>query len=388
MAAFTTAIWPGSASFFPGDTPFGFYDQDVDFQQDVEKVASWCAQKLGYPIMDVELHEQQLYGAFEEAITEYGAQINSIATKDNLLNILGIPTSSAALNGVFIGNSLTSTFQLAKDYGSEAGGGVGRLTSYTGSVPMVEGKQVYDMLTDASFETGTPTGLRFTIRRIFYQSPPSIVKYFDPYLGTGLGAQQMLDTFGFGSFSPPLNFLLMPVHFDMMRVQAIEINDMVRKSGYSFELTHNRLRIFPIPRSSYNLSFQYTLDDEGAFNSGSIGQSGVVTDHSNVPYINPIYRYINSLGRQWIRRYALALCKETLGWIRGKYSDVPIPDSNTTLNGSELLSAGQEEKQSLIEELRDLLDQYTKQAQLERKQAESEALNNQLKFVPLKIYVR
>lgn len=383
MAAFETTIYSGTASFYPGDTPFGFYDYDAQFQQDVEKVTTWCAQKLGFPVMDVELHPHQIFAAFEEAITEYGAIVNANATKDNLLNILGIPTSSNALNSTFVGNSLTSVFQLAKDYGSEAGSG-GKLTWYTGSVAMKEGRQVYDLMTDATFETGTPSGSRYTIRRVFFQGPPSIVKYFDPYLGTGLGSQQMLDQFGWGSFSPPLNFLLMPVNYDILRVSAIEINDQVRRSGYSFELTNTRLRIFPIPRQDYKLQFQYTLDDQ----AGNNAQTGVVTDHSNVPYVNPIYKYINSMGRQWIRRYTLALCKETLGWIRSKYNSVPVPDNETSLNGDALVAAGQEEKQALIEELRELLDSFTKQAQLERKQAEAEALSAQLRYVPLKIFVR
>lgn len=386
MSVIPTAIYAGSSSFFPGDTPFGFYDYDPDFVYDAEKVVDWCAKRLGYPILDVELHEHQIFAAFEEAITEYGAQVNSIASKDNLLNVLGIPTSSISLNGTLVGNSLSATFDLAKDYGSEAGTG-GKLTLYTGSIQLSEKKQVYDLLTEAEFETGPPTGSnsKFTIRKIFYESPPSIVKYFDPYLGTGLGSQQMLDQFGWGSFSPPLNFLLMPVNFDLLRVQAIELNDEIRRAGYSFQLSNNRLRIFPIPRQEYTLRFDYTLNNE---NTPGSGQTGVVTDHSNIPYVNPVYKFINALGRQWIRRYTLALCMEVLGWIRSKYGNVPIPEGDTSLNGDALLSAAQADKQSLIEELRDLLDQYTKQAQLERKQAEAEALNNQMRFVPLKIYLR
>jgi hypothetical protein len=264
------------------------------------------------------------------------------------------------------------------------------LTWYTGSVDLVAGKQVYDLVSEAIIEAGSFQTDEFTIRRIFFENPPSIMKYFDPYLGTGLGVQQFLEQFGWGSMSPPMNFLLMPMDYDVLRVQAIEFNDMIRRSGFSFQLTNNRLRIFPIPDGNHKLWFHYTLDREaspgGLAGSGSDG-AGKISDHSNIPYGRLTYRYINEIGRQWIRKYTLALCKEMLGNIRGKYQDIPVPDETTTLNGNDLLSAAQDEKSTLVEQLRELLDQMSRQSQLERKQAESEVLQQQLSRIPLKLYV-
>ena len=115
--------------------------------------------------------------------------------------------------------------------------------------------------------------------------------------------------------------------------------------------------------------------------------NGRISDYSNIPYEDVIYSRINAVGKQWIRRYALALSKEMLGYVRGKYSALPIPNAEVTLNGSDLISAGQTEKEGLITELKETLDTMSRQAQLERKQAEADAMQQQFTKIPLKIYI-
>ena len=67
---------------------------------------------------------------------------------------------------------------------------------------------------------GVPNG-GMEIKRIFYEATPAITRYFDPYAGTGTGMMQMLDSFGWGSYSPAINFMLMPISYDMQKIQAI-----------------------------------------------------------------------------------------------------------------------------------------------------------------------
>lgn len=381
-------IWPGSASFFPGDTPFGFYDNDPIFQCDAESVADWCGKRLGYPLSDVELQDKHFFAAFEEAITEYGNQINTYGARDNILNLLGISTgSSVNLSQTYLPSDLRQIFNLSKAYGTEVGAG-GNLSYYTGSINLITGRQIYNLVTDSTVEHGDFSTGSFTIRKIFHTAAPAIARYTDP---AGLGTQQVLEQFGWDNFSTG-NYLLTPLYSDVLRVQAIEFNDQIRKSSYSFQLTGNRLRIFPIPTVNHKLFFNYTIDSEqgsigsdGSLNSGNVGK---ISDLSNIPYYNITYRFVNGMGKQWIRKYALAVSKETLGYIRGKYASLPIPDGEVTLNGSDLISAGQSEKEALITELKETLDQMSRQSQLERKNQEATSLNNQLKFVPLKIYIR
>jgi len=390
-------IWPGSSSFFPGSgqTPFGFYDNDIDFQTDADLLSDWCAKRLGYPIVDVELHDLNFYAAFEEAVSEYGTQVNMYNARDNMITAYGSSTENN-LTGQAIQPTFTALTDLGQSYGQAAGIG-GNYTYYTGSITIKSGQQIYD-LTDSnlvSFESGSPGTDAIEIRRIYHEAPPAIVRYFDPFIGTGLGSQQLLAEFGYGNYSPGVSFMMMPIYYDVLRLQAIEFNDQIRKSAFSFELSGNRIRFFPIPNGSNftKVHFDYYLKSEieNSLNSTNIGSGGGstsgVSDLSNIPYDNVVYADLNDISKQWIRRYALACVKEMLGYVRGKYSSIPIPNADITLNATDLLSQGQAEKSGLIQELTQMLDSLSRQAQLERKAAESSALTSQFNAIPLKIYI-
>jgi len=379
-----TPIWPGSSSFFPGDTPFGFYDNDIDFQSDADKVAVFCARRLGYPLTDIELQDISFYAAFEEAVTTYGNEVYAFKASENYLSLEGSPTGSD-LNYKLQRPNLGAVVRIAEQYGEEAGVG-GTVDWRTGSLDLTKGKQVYD-LNDWAVSQSINNG-DLEIKEILYQAPPAVVRYFDPYAGTGTDVQGLLDAFGFGNYTPGINFLLMPINYDLSKIQAINFNDMIRKSNYSFELINNKLRLFPIPIKNYTLHFKYILksDRNRATVSGSLG-TGVVTDISTVPYDNPTYEYINSIGRQWVFEYTLALAKEMLGYIRGKYGTVPIPGSEVTLNQADLITAATSEKTALLERLRSYLDETSRNKLLEKKAANSEFVQKDLSSVPYTIYI-
>ncbi len=379
-----SSIWPGSSSFFPGDTPFGFYDDDFQFQTDSDKVSVFCARRLGYPLTDVELQDINFYAAFEEAVTTYGNEVFAYQASENYLDFEGSATGSQA-NYNLIRPNLGAIIRLAEEYGSEAG--VGGTTEYrTGSIAMKANQQVYDLGEFAASQSTEKANIE--VKEIFYQAPPAIVRYFDPYAGTGTDVQGLLDAFGFGNYTPGINFLLMPISYDLSKVQAIDFNDTIRKSNYSFELVNNQIRIFPIPSKDQTLHFKYILksDRNNPYVSGSLG-SGVVTDISTVPYQNPVYSYINSIGRQWIFEYTLALSKEMLGYVRGKYGTIPIPGADTTLNHGDLISAATLEKTALIERLRTYLGETSRNKLLEKKAQEAEYLQKDLAAVPYTIYI-
>ena len=201
--------------------------------------------------------------------------------------------------------------------------------------------------------------------------------------------QQMMDSFGFGSFSPAINFMLMPVNYDLQKIQAIELNDQIRKSQYTFELKNNQLKVFPIPvtRGVEKLCFDYVKLDE--VNQPYFDRNGreIITNASNVPYQNPNYTRINSVGRQWIFEYGLALVKEILGYVRGKYSQIPIPGSEVTLNQSDLIAAATSERTALIERLRAYFESTSRKTLLQKKAEEGEAQNKTLGQAPMTIYI-
>jgi len=307
------SIWNGTATFSEGDTPFGFYDSDSSFQTDAVKVAKFCGTRLGYPLMDVELQQAQMFACFEEAVTTYGNEVFQYKIRENYLNLEGSTTGSS-MNNQLTDPTLNRIIQISKHYGTEAGVG-GNVTKYTGSIAINANQQNYD-LNQWTSEQGITGSIE--VRKVYYEAPPAIQRYFDPYAGTGTGVQSLLTAFDFGSFSPGVNFLLMPTSFDILKTQAIEFNDQVRKSAFSFEIVNNNLRIFPIPGASGSLYFEYYKEsDKGQINYDN--STNKITNVAEVPYSNPTYSHINSVGRQWIFNYTLALAKEVLGYVRGKY---------------------------------------------------------------------
>jgi hypothetical protein len=383
------AIWNGTSTFTTGSTPFGFYDADASFRTDADKVAQWCAQRLGYPLVEVELQSGSFYAAFEEAVTTYGNEVYQWKIRENYLNLEGSTTGST-LNNQVITPNLGSIIRISETYASEAGAG-GDTTWYTGSFTLKNNVQDYDVAADLRSQGITGS---IEIKKIFYESPPAIVRYFDPYAGTGTGIQSLLETFGFGQMSPGINFMLMPIYFDVQKVQAIQLNDQIRKAAFSFDIHNNKVRVFPIPTGvteKYNdkMFIHYIIKEERnnpvtPYNAQASGS--LITNVSNVPYINPVYVQINSIGRQWIRQYALATVKEILAYVRGKYSTVPIPGAEVTLNQADLLTDARAEKIALLEQLRAMLDQTSRKTQLEQQSNEADFMQKQLANVPLPIY--
>lgn len=373
-------IWPGSSSFTTGSTPYGFYDTDSLFASDADKVAKFCAHKLGYPVAAIELQDINFYTAFEEAVSEYSALVNNFNIRENFIYLQGAQTSSN-FDQREITPNMGRLITISEMYGTEAGVG-GVIEFKTASIQLNIGQQNYDL--NNLIADVHESGSAIEIRQVMHFGIPAIVRYFDPLAGTGTGMQNMLDAFGWGGMSPAVSFMMMPVYSDLLRMQAIEFNDLFRKSAYSFELVANQLKILPIPQHSMKVWFKYIVKADRNNPLQTLG--GRVSDISNVPYTRISYSYINAPGKQWIYKYAAVVAKEMLGAVRNKYSSIPFSNNNeVTL--TDLTTSINEEKNSLREELNDLLTATGRQAQLEKEQAAAQAIQDQFKKVPLKIYI-
>ena len=453
-----TAIYSGSSNFLTVSssyvigsgnkpTPNGYYDNDLAFQRDADNVALFCARKLGFPILEVELQDVNFYSCFEEAVTVYGNEIFQAKIKDNYISLEGSTTGSQ-LNNTVVTPNLTNILAMADAYGQAIQVG-GSVNVYSGSIALKPFIGTYNMKTwvsqssaiasasiysssyaasasvanflaeSASWAAATSASIaegfalsasqasaswggwqntplpievdeKIVLTRIFWQQTPGIVRFFDPYLGSGFNYQGMMETFGWGSLSPAVSYMLFPLYWDIQRVQAIEMSDMVRRSNFSFEVKGDNLTIFPIPGSpAGHVWFEYQKRKELADPNNNIysGSRDLVTNMGNVPYGTPVYKEINSPGRMWIQQYSAALAKEMLGLIRGKYTTVPIPGAEATLNQADLLAQASAEKTALMERLRGDLDAVSRKAQLEQKQSEALALKSTLNEIPLQIYI-
>ena len=381
----TEAVWPGSGSAVSGTTPFGLYDTDSDFQTEAPQFATWCARRLGYPITAVELQDSQFYACLEESVSEYSAQVNQFNIRDNLLHLRGQSTSSNFTHKR-VKPTLSENIFISEEYGQEALVG-GSVDVKRTAVSVNSGSQTYDL--NALIADASQSGESIEVKRVHYESTPAVNRYFDPYAGTGFGTQNMIDGFGMGNMSPAITFVLQPIYADLLRVQAIEFNDQIRKSAYSFELRNNQLRLFPIPTESGSLWVEYikTSDRDNPLRTRYSGSNDVVSDYSNAKYDFMVYKQINDVGKQWIRKFGFALSKELLGIVRSKYGTIPIPGSEVSLDGDTLRAEATAEKEQLMEQLRETLEQTSRKALMEASKDESDFEQEKLKKVPYPLYI-
>jgi hypothetical protein len=373
-----------------GSTPHAIYDTDSEFQTDSLTICKYVARKLGHPIMQLEFNSGSIYACFEEAISEYSQQINHYNTKNWMWEHYG---STNRESGSTLGDMgshepeaphMGTTFLLSEQYGEAVTVG-GGLNLYTGSVILTSSKQVYDLANDARLEE---TGNRLEIQRVFNEGPAAISKFYDPFAGT-YDNIELLDSFGMGNVSPAVSYILRPISYDLARANAIETNDRIRKSAYSFELINNKLRLFPRPKSSdegEKVYFHYYVKDDKQDVTRTYTNSKV-SDPSNIPYKFLTYSEINAAGRNWIRKYTLALAKELLGIIRSKYASMPLPNGEVSLDGEALKAEGREEKSLALDELKMFLDSVSLAEKSQQEQLQAEAQQQVLNKAPLKIYL-
>lgn len=381
--------------FVPGSTPFGVFDSDAQFQADADRNADFVRKKLGEPVMEVHLSSSQIYAAFEEACLEYSAMVNSYQAKSVLATFLGSPTGT--LSGAENKYPLkTLALEAATADPFAAGANVNSMVPvYSGSVQMVPGQQSYDipgLLSSSGQWNGSGT---IVVKEVYHKSPSQAYRFF----GTTSGLNYLNNQMRFESFTPETLFYLLPVWEDILRGMQFKTSNTVRRSNYSFDLHANQLRLFPVPSEAMPLWFSYSVvtnptnvvsvPSTGSVATGAIvnPQYDGVANLSNIPFGNIQYSNLNSISKHWIRRMTLALAKEVEGLIRSKFTTVPIPNGDVTLNGPELVSDARGEMESLRAELKELLNETTYQALMEREAQMTQHLQETWKGVPMGLFV-
>tara|TARA_R100001163_G_C5048674_1_gene185685 strand:+ start:83 stop:1381 length:1299 start_codon:yes stop_codon:yes gene_type:complete len=411
----------GSASDVSLQTPIGVYDASTDFLSGAADQINYTYQKLGGDVLDIELTTGSVYAAYEEAVLEYSYIVNMHQSKNILSDILGMTTGtfdhdgelkegelSSSLSGTHIALKYPKvTFALNQKYGDAVSTqvGIGGLTRiYSGSFAPIKNIQDYDLgaiILSASnnnldVATGDPvpysglvSGKRVIVDKVYYKTPSAMWRFFGYYGG--------LNTVGnlanYGQYADDSTFQLVPVWQN--KSQAMEFEDAIytRNSHYSFQLDNNNLRLFPMPVNPGNVTPEFyhfdfrIVEDAWTETSGSVSGIDGINNMNTIPFANIPYANINSIGKQWIRRFALALCKETLGQIRSKFATVPIPGESVTLNGTALISEAREEQTNLRGELSDVLDQLTYQALAAKDSEISDNVNNLSQKIPAGVFV-
>ena len=395
--------WTGSsASEFSSSvvlsiaTPFGLYDSDTDFRLDAPKTSVWVARRLGYPIVNIELDNPQIWACFEESVSEYSAQVNQFNLRNNLDILRGQPKGRVSnfSQTLVDGSFLPTAVRMSQQYGTLAGVG-GQTSIKKAYINVTTSQQKYDIMSTAidvqsgdTFSTMFSGSSTIDVYRVYHEALPAITRFFDPYSVGAQGTLNLISELGFGNYSPAAQFLMMPLYEDVLRMQQIEFNDHIRKSAHTFNIVNNVLEVFPVPTNDTvkKIYFDYMSRDEFEHDSQTI-QADSLSDYSDIPYDFIQYTNINDVGKQWIRKYTLALAKELLGAIREKYNSIPIPDGEVSLDGAALRAEAQVEKDALITQLRENLEEMSRKNVMENKSHEADHHQEMLRKVPLKIYV-
>jgi hypothetical protein len=382
MSTFSTTLNP---------TPFGIFDSDIAFQGEADNMITFVKRRMGDDVLSVELTKKMIWSNFEEATLEYGAILNQFQAKSQMLTYLGFNTGSGdEASNKMPRDSLEYLARFAEPYATEAGLG-GSYNHYSGSITLRDGRQDYDLYTELVDGTGVPlfsgsdnTSPRSKLRimEVFHFSPQAAYRFFD----TTSAINYLNNAFSFESFTPETIFYVLPVFEDVLRAGMLDMSNRVRRSNYSYKVIGTKIRIYPAPQ--YNqvpnklwIRVRYYANPlNPAYNDETING---VSNISNIPFGNVTYTRVNSIGRQWIRQYTMALCMEQLGNIRNKFTNVPIPGGTVTLNGADLITRGREDKNNLITKLREMLETLTYDKLIEVAATRAENLSKQLAKIPV-----
>jgi hypothetical protein len=396
----------GSVTNVTTNLPFGVYSDNPNFISGAADQVSFTYKMLGGDILDIELTEHNVYSAYETAVLEYSYIVNVHQAKNILGDVLGNATSSFDHDGeVKEGESISTVLpsfdigyikQIANKASEEANVG-GQLTHYNAPIPLIQGQQDYNLqkiIYDQSLEPsskfyGLVEGKRLSIRKVYYKSPRAMWRFYGYY--GGLNTVGNLSTYG--QYADDSTFEIIPAWQNKLQAMSYEDNIQTRISHYSYDLKNNVLRLFPFPESEIRTLWvefvipgnSYDIDTAGGIPINSTKNG--INNMNTLPFANIPYDNINSIGKQWIRRYALAVAKEMLGQVRSKFSTVPIPGESINLNGNELLSQAKEEQNSLKEELKTVLAEMTYDKLAETTAGMMDSAGKVLEKFPLNIFV-
>lgn len=404
----------GSPSDVISYLPFAIYSGSAAFLTGASDQVSYVYKKLGGDVLDIELTPGNVYAAYEEAVLEYSYLINLHQSQNTLQTLLGKTTGTFDQNGELSG-TVGGRVELAYpkynvDYLRHFGdafaqeAGIGMNSSiYSASIPIVSEQQDYDIqaiIQSASLNnydpasggpvpfSGTLAGKKITVRRFYYKTPASMWRFFGYY--GGLNVIGNLSTYG--QYADDSTFEVIPAWHNKLQAMAYETSIYTRNSHYSYEIINNKLRIFPVPNSFTPQHFwiDFSVEEDGwksSNNDAGTNTNDGVNNMNTLPFANIPYANINSIGKQWIRRFCLALCKEILGQIRSKFNTIPIPGETVTLNGTALISEAKEQQKELREELKVMLEKMTYSKLIEQTATDSENLQKAANKVPFNIFV-
>lgn len=373
-------------------TPFGFFDSDADFQSEADAMVTFVKRKLGDDVLSVELTRKEIWACFEESCCEYSRLIHETKIKSELTNVMGLATGSQDFTNKYARQTLEFLLRKAEPYATEAYVG-GSFDAKLGYFDLEQGRQDYNIYTELkdaasgsliydSLSSGSKGKLK--IVEIFHFEPLAAQHFL---LNASNITNFLATNFNYESYVNSTIFYVLPIFEDVLRRGMLESAFRVRRSNYSYEVIGSNLRIYPMPSTDLQLGKLYVkvMPPHDPYSPSAYKDDSIygISGPNNFPLGNIPFATINQPGRQWVRQYTLALCKELLGLIRSKFQSIPIPNADLQLNGESLLTQGRDDKEKLITQMREFLDNMTHAKLLENDAIAAENLNKQLRYVPM-----
>jgi len=385
MTSFSQTISP---------TPFGFFDSDVIFQSEANAMVTFVKRKLGDDVLSVELTRKEIWACFEESCCEYSRFIHETKITSEMTNVLGLPKDGQDFTNKYSQSSLDFLIRKAEPYANESFVG-GSYNATLGYLDMESNRQDYDLYEELKIASGSnagssvfdmlPTGSKgkMKIVEVFHFEPLAAQSFL---LNASNVTNFLATNFNYESYVNSTVFYVLPIFEDVLRRGMLESASRVRRSNYSYEVLGTKLRIYPIPVSSLQVGRLYVkvMPPKSPYNPAYTDDSlSGISGPSTFPLGNIPFTSINQPGRQWIRQYTLALCKELLGLIRSKFQTIPIPNADLQLNGEALLTQGREDKEKLAIQMKEFLANLTHQKLMEADALAAENLQKQLRYIPM-----
>ena len=381
-------------------------------------MVTFVLRALGEDVLGVELTKPMIWDNFERATRELNALMVEYQNKSNLSSLMGMPTGSLDGNNInninitdmYVQPSLEFLRALASPYAGMIGYSQDEQT-YSGYIPMVSGRQDYDLYTELVDSNGAtiwslqPSGSvgSMEVLEVYHNAPVQYV------FNSNLASNFVASGLPVESYIPDTRFYVLPLFEDVLRAGMLEAASKVRRSHYSYRISGRKIRIFPTPNNmvpTYNNrlwmrvrfgrqpfpTLASTLVASGSsYSTVGSGVSGSYQDDKiygvNGPFNTPFgplnYNSLNVWSRNWIAQMTLALSTIQLGRIRSKFKSLPIPGADLSLNGEDLISQGREDADKLLTSLKETLDNLTFDKVAERDANKAEQMVKQLSYVPV-----
>jgi hypothetical protein len=345
---------------------------------------------LGYPLRKFELGDKELDTLLEIAIEDYSTYINNWLIEQQWHNLQGIDVNTTDLTFALITKTLDFEKSFTLSYSKQVGLGSNAPSEW-------ELKRDFIVVSGDTQVYSIPAGRE--INDVLWFTQPDVDQgLVDPYSTTNWGA----GAFGWSYLGRPAQYV-QPTYSLLLNAMDRSTKRKILQAEMSYRITAGPngtkyLYLYPVPGSRYEMRgrdgkhldgakvWYFYYDTSTSKRDKCLEQNDdIIKLPSDVSIDNLKWGQLNSISKNRVRRMLLAESKMTIGGIRGFFSgDIKAGNAELTMDYRHLLEEGQQEKEKLIEEIKESLDKISYQKLMEDRASIAQNLNTVLTYQPFK----